>query len=40
MLERENLIQLLQERIEKANSLRKLTSEEAKCLVKLCAIAD
>ena len=40
MLESENLIQLLQERIEKANPRRKLTSEEAKRLVKLYAIAD
>ena len=35
-----NISQLLQERIEKANSRHKLTAEEAKCLTKLEAIAD
>ena len=40
MLKRKNLIQLLQEQIEKANPRRKLTSEEARCLVSLYALAD
>ena len=35
-----NFRQLLQERIERANPRRKLTSEEAKRLAKLEAIAD
>ena len=35
-----NIRQLLQERIEKANPRRKLTSEETKRLKKLEAIAD
>ena len=35
-----NILQLLQERIEKANPRRKLTTEETKRLTKLVAIAD
>ena len=35
-----NFCKLLQERIEKSNSRRKLTVEESKCLSKLEAISD
>ena len=35
-----NLRKLLQERIDKSNPRRKLTTEEGKCLAKLEAIAD